>query len=652
MMSAPLRLGACGWFLRDWFLRAFGSAFGLFASLAALVAADRPNILWLTAEDMSPNLGCYGDPYAVTPHLDAFAKQAVRYTRAFATAPVCSPARSCLITGLYATSLGTQRLRSQFPIPREFRGFPAYLREAGYYCVNNVKTDYNLRDEAEFIRDTWDESSPKAHWRGRRQGQPFFAVINFMTTHQSRTSVWPPAEFEQEVGARLSMSDRHDPAKASLPPYYPDTPEARRAWARYHDCITALDMQVADRLAELEKDGLAEDTIVFFYSDHGMGTPRGKRTLFDSGLQVPLLVRFPPKWRHLAPTNAGGTTDRLVSFVDFAPTVLSLAGVPAPKHFQGIAFLGPAAGRPREFVFGARDRVDEAFDLARSVRDGRWLYIRNFMPHLSWMQPERYSDAAPFRQEFKRLGAEGKLGVDQLGYAAPRRALEELYDTQADPHQLRNLATEPAHRGTLERLRGALRAWMIASRDAGLLTEPQMWERIQPAGTPFEFAQNPRRYPLARLLDAADLAGRPDAEGRQIRLLRERDDALRYWGALGLGAAEQLSARSRAALERVLDDASPVVRIEAAAALARGGVTGRPLHVLESELSISRPETMLHAARALELLGEKARAAQPAMEKALAFAREQEAKSEIFLFVRFSLEAALEKWSADKSGDK
>ena len=311
------------------------------------IAAERPNILWLTAEDMSPHLGCYGDSEAHTPRIDAFARESVRYTRAFATAPVCSPSRSCLITGVYATSLGTQRLRSQFPVPAEFRPFTALLREAGYHCTNNVKTDYNLYGEAEFIRAAWDESSPRAHWRSRRSGQPFFAVFNFMTTHQSRASAWPHEQFETEVAAKLTPSERHDPAKLTLPPYYPDTAEARRTWARYRDCIAALDKQVGEVLEQLAADGLAEDTIVCFYSDHGMGMPRGKRCLHDSGLRVPLLVRFPKKWAHLAPAKSGETSDRLVSFVDFAPTVLSLCGVPAPSHFQGEAFLGPDAKEPR-----------------------------------------------------------------------------------------------------------------------------------------------------------------------------------------------------------------------------------------------------------------------------------------------------------------
>ena len=248
---------------------------------------------------------------------------------------------------------------------------------------------------------------------------------------------------------------------------------------------------------------------MFFYGDNGMGLPRGKRCLWDTGLREPLLVRFPGEVPRLAPAAPGTATDRLVSFVDFAPTVLSLCGVKAPAHMQGVAFLGEAAGQPREFVFGARDRVDEVFELSRSVRDRRFLYIRNFMPHLSWMPPECFSDASTFRRELKRLAAEGKLNAAQLTYAAPRKPLEELYDTDADPHQIHNLAAAPAHRATLEKMRRALREWLLTTRDAGFLTEPQMWERMGATGTPLELARDDAKYPLARLLDAADLVGRP-----------------------------------------------------------------------------------------------------------------------------------------------
>jgi arylsulfatase A-like enzyme len=610
-------------------------------SAVAAELARRPNILWITAEDISPNLGCYGDTYARTPHLDAFARESVRYTRAFATAPVCSPARSCLITGMYATSLGTQRLRSQFPVPKHVRGFPALLREAGYYTANNVKTDYNLRDEAAFIRDCWNECSPRAHWRGRKPGQPFFAVFNLMTTHQSRASVWSAEQFEKEVGSKLASDERHDPAKAPLPPYYPDAAEARRAWARYHDGLTAMDQEVGALLKQLAEDGLAGDTVVFFYGDNGMGLPRGKRCLWDTGLHEPLLVRFPEKWSALAPTPPGTATDRLVSFVDFAPTVLALCGVQVPAHTQGRAFLGEAAGPPREFVFGARDRVDEVFELSRSVRDPRFLYIRNFMPHLSWMPPECFSDASTFRREFTRLAAEGKLNAAQLTYAAPRKPLEELYDTDADPHQIHNLAAAPAHRATLDKMRRVLREWLLTTRDAGFLTEPQVWERIGPNGTPRDLAQDDAKNSLGRLLDAADLVGRPEAVAQQMKLLRDADDGIRYWAAVGLNAAGKEAAGVRPALTAALQDSSAVVRIEAAAALAELGETNEPLRVLEKELRSAQSDVALHAARALQLLGERARPVWPAMREVCERARRNEkAAGDPAMYLRFSLEAA------------
>jgi len=610
----------------------------------------RPNILWLTAEDLSPHLGCYGDAYARTPGLDALAQAGVRYTRAFATAPVCSPARCCLITGMYATSLGTQRLRSQFPVPPEVRGFSALLRESGYYCSNNVKTDYNLRNEQAFIADAWDQSSAAAHWRKRRPGQPFLAVFNFMTTHQSRTGVWPHKQFEREIGSKLSPDQRHDSARANLPPYYPDTAEARRAWARYHDCITRMDQEAAELLRQLDADGLAEDTIVFFYGDHGMGMPRGKRVLHDSGMHVPLIIRFPEKWRHLAPAVPGGTSDRLVSFVDFAPTVLSLCGVTIPAHMQGSVFLGAAADQPRRFVYGARDRVDEVFDLSRSVRDDRWLYIRNFMPHLSWMPPERFSDGSTFRQELRRLAAAGRLNADQLTYAAPRRALEELYDTAADPHQLDNLAASPRHRARLATMRGELWKWQIESRDAGLLAEAQVWDRIGANGTPLDLARDAKRYPLERMLEAADLVGRDEGWEQRVRLLADADDGLRYWAAVGCSAAGSLPEPARITLRQRLADSSAVVRIEAASALARQGETGESLEeslaVLAAALAGDEPEAALHAARALELLGERAFSLRAEMQQALERARGRD--SDMMMFIRFSLEASLEQFAGER----
>ena len=603
----------------------------------------RPNVLWITAEDISPDLGCYGDAYAVTPHIDRLAREGVRYTHAFATAPVCSPARSCLITGLYATSLGTQHLRSLFPIPDQVQGHPAYLRKAGNYCTNNEKTDYNTANERAIIAASWDECSGRAHWRKRPAGQPFFSVFNLMVSHQSRASVWSWEQFETTISQILTPAERHDPDRAPVPPYYPDTPTVRRTLARYYDCVTAMDKEVGRILDELAAAGLAEDTIVFFYGDNGRGLPRGKRTLYDTGLHEPLIIRFPKKYQHLAPAAPGQTTDRLVSFVDFAPTVLSLTGLQPPPHMQGVAFLGPHAGPPRDVVYEARDRVDEAYDLARSVRDRRYLYIRNYAPHLSWNQPEGFSDNAPMRQEITRLAANGKLNAAQLAYAGPCKPLEELYDTAADPHQVHNLAALPEHREVLERMRRLHRQWVLETRDLGFLPEAEVWQRC--AGRmPWQLAQDPDAYPLERLLAAAELVGRgSDVVSQQIQLLQDQDAGVRYWAAVGLHAAGRDAAPARDALRLALADRSPSVQVAAAAALASLGDVDAALAMLTKHLQGEQLDIALQAARTLQLLGEPARPALPDMTRVLETAKQQGNLAPQYMFLEFSLQAAVRR---------
>lgn len=313
--------------------------------------APRPNILWISCEDISPNLGCYGDRYACTPHLDRLASQGVRYTNVYGITGVCAPNRSCLITGMYPCTLGSQDMRCVIKLPENIKCFPEYLRAAGYYCTNNAKTDYNFP----VPKTAWDECSRKGHWRNRPAGRPFFSVFNLGVSHESQIRV-PDERFFKNT-ARLTPQQRHDPARAPLPPLHPDLPEVRRDWARYYDNITAMDYQAADLLAQLEADGLAEDTIVFFFGDNGEGMPGCKKWVWESGLHVPLLVRFPKKFERWAPAAPGGVCDRMVSFVDFGPTVLSLAGVSIPAHLQGMAFLGARAGPPRQYVYGMRDRL-------------------------------------------------------------------------------------------------------------------------------------------------------------------------------------------------------------------------------------------------------------------------------------------------------
>ena len=609
---------------------------------ARAIAADRPNILWITAEDMSPNLGCYGDRFARTPQLDAFAREAVRYTHAFSVAPVCSPSRATLITGVYANSLGNPHLRCAMPLPAGFVGYAGSLRAAGYFTTNNVKTDYNLRDEARLVREWWNVCSAKAHWRQRAPGQPFMAVFNLMETHQSRTSVWPEEQFEREIGRQLSPAERADPSRVPLPPFYPDLPAARKAMARYYDCIAVMDQKAGKILRELESDGLVNDTIVFFYADHGMGMPRGKRLLHNSGLQVPLLIRFPKKWAHLAPAAPGTTVDRLVSFVDFAPTLLSLAGVPVPGHYQGTAFLGPAAGSPQRYVYGARDRVDEAFDTARTVRDERWVYIRNYRPDLSWAQPEGYSDGSPFRRELLARAQAGELGAGRTAWLAPTRPREELYDAIADPHQLRNVADDPGERETLTRMRSVLREWLLRIRDASFLPEEEMLARTQGAA-PYELARSPGRYDFERILAAAERVGDPAAVAQQRAWLTDRDPGVRTWAALGLAANPDGGRQAKGELERALADNAPAVRIEAAGALVRAGQDEKPLELLGREAESADGNIAVHATRTLQLLGEPAQRFLPRFRERLTQLRAGP-QTDSALYLSFSLEAMIRRW--------
>lgn len=574
-------------------------------------APSRPNILWLTAEDICPNLGCYGDTYAITPELDRFAQQAVRYDRAFGITGVCAPNRSCLITGVFPTRLGSQGMRSTTILPPEVKCFSEYLRDAGYYCTNNAKTDYNFA----VPKSAWDACNGKAHWRNRGPGQPFFAVFNHEVCHEGQIRV--ADKRYRENTARLTDAQRHDPAKAPLPPFHPDTPTVRRDWARYYDNITAMDYQVGDKLRELDKAGLADDTIVFFFGDNGTGLPGMKKWIWEGGLHVPLLIRFPPKWRHLAPMAAGQSTDRLVSFVDFAPTVLSLCGVNPPSHFQGTAFLGSQAGTPRTYIHAIRDRMAERFDCVRVVRDARYQYHRNFMPHLSWSQFVSYTEEMPTMRDWRQLAEQGKLSGPVARYFAPVKPIEELYDNQTDPHQINNLADNPSHRGTLLRMRAECVRWMKATGDLGLLPEQEMVVRSQ-GSTPWQIATDPRQNPLDSLLGAAELANhaKPDNCQALADLLRHPDPALRWWGAIGLSAIGKQAAPAEAELRKALTDNSPPVRIAAAEVIGNLGDTAASLKVLRAALADESALARLAALNVLDRLGARAEPLLPAIRAA------------------------------------
>lgn len=577
----------------------------------------RPNILWLTCEDMSLTLGCFGDQDARTPNLDRLAGEGVRYTHAFSTSGVCAPSRSCLITGVYPSSLGTQFMRCQGTLPEFVRCFPEYLRGAGYYCTNNVKTDYNFS----LPPTAWDESSRSAHWSNRPPGMPFFAVFNNTVTHESQLRL-RGADFEKIVRT-LPTAARHDPSRVTLPPFHPDTPEARRDRAQHLDTIAVMDQWVGEHLARLDAEKLADDTIVFFFSDHGVGLPRAKRWLYDSGTHVPLIVRFGRNFRHLAPAAAGEATDRLVSFIDFAPTVLSLARVDIPDHMQGEAFLGQKQTAPREYVYGIRDRMDETHDLIRSVRDARFKYIRNFMPWIPYAQPLTYAEEGPTLQSMRQLHAEGTLSGAPALFFRPEKPPEELFDTASDPNELVNLADRPEHRETLKRLRRVQEEWGAATLDLGLIPEPDLHARCDPLAPYLVARRNPPSFPLQRIRDAALAIQNPELQARELTgLLNDPDPAIRFWGVLGCQARARREPKGGSslpveALRRRLADEAPVVRVAAARALLQFGDEPAPLQTLVDELEQGADWTRHHAALGLLELGPRAAPARRSLETAL-----------------------------------
>ena len=574
-------------------------------------AKEKPNILWITCEDISPHLGCYGDKYAITPNLDQLASEGVQYENAFAAAPVCTPTRSTIITGVYASSMGTQHLRGQQPLSAQIKCFTEYLRDAGYYCSNNVKEDYNFQTP----ETAWDESSDTAHWRKRREGQPFFSIFNLTMTHQSRTR-YGKDKLEQ-VNETLAPGERHDPKNAIVPPYYPDTPAVRVNLAALHTQITLLDKKVREILDQLEADGLAENTIVFFYSDHGDGLPRGKRFLHDTGLKVPFFIRFPEKYKHLAPVQAGGKVDTLINFVDLAPTILSLAGLSKPNYMHGKAFLGKRAEKENDYIIGIRDRVDEAWEFSRTVHDGRYQYIRNFLPHRPRMQRSFYSEITPIRQDLRRLNSEGKLEGHEQWLMRPDKPAEELYDTKNDPWELNNLAGLPDFQELLKSKRKILFDWMIKTRDTGLLPEAEIVSRSK-GGSPYDMAQNDRTFPVKRILETAAMVGRGATKREQlIKALADTDSPVRYWAATGLAALGKDAQPAKNELRKVLTDKSPGVRFAAAEALCYIGLEKEAVPVLALGLSDTDVHVQLQAAQHLFVVGRKAQSAAPQIKKAI-----------------------------------
>ena len=434
------------------------------ASAAEPAPKAHPNILWLIAEDFGPHLGCYGTTEVWTPNLDRLAAEGVRYTRFFTTAPVCSPSRSAFMTGMYQTTIGAHNHRSHrddgYTLPAGVRVLTDWLRDAGYFAANVIemppefkfrgtgKTDWNFTYKGRpFDSDKWGDL--KTH-------RPFYAQVNFQETHR-----------------RFNAPKRADPAKVEIPPYYPDHPVVREDWAKYLDAATEVDRKVGLVLEQLKANGLDEDTIIIFFGDNGEAHVRGKQFCYDSGLHVPMIIRWAknfPVPKHYAP---GKIDERLLEAIDLAPTMLAIAGAPKPKAIQGEVFLGDQATAPREYVFGARDRCDETVFRFRTVRDVRYRYIRNFTPDRPFLQPNEYKQKQyPVWTLLPELNAAGKLNETQAVLCAPRMPEEELYDLQTDPYETKNLAGLKVHDATLNRLRAALNKWIDDTNDQGRQFEP------------------------------------------------------------------------------------------------------------------------------------------------------------------------------------
>ena len=565
---------------------------------SVVAAESRPNILWLTSEDHGPHLGCYGDRLARTPNVDGLAGKGMRFNRAWSCYPVCAPARSTLIMGMYPASTGAEQMRSMVPMPTGTRMYPQILREAGYYCSNNSKEDYNLAARGR----VWDDSSKTAHWQNRRPEQPFFAVFNSTKSHESQVVARPHALIT-------------DPKKVRVPAYHPDTPEVRQDWAQYYDKVSEADADAGQRLQELADAGLTENTIVFYYADHGCGLPRNKRWPCNSGLQVPFVIYFPERWRHLAPAEyaAGGESDRLVSFVDFAPTLLSLAGVEPPSWMQGYAFAGQYQTEPRPFVYGARGRMDERADFVRSVTDGRYVYLRNYFLHVSQGQHVSFQFKTPTTQVWRRWFDEGKANEAQSIFWRVPKAPEELYDLQTDPDEVRNLAGSAEHQPILKRLRQAQRDHAARIRDLGFLPESEMHSRSL-GSTPYDMARDTSKYLYERISSIAERAASLDADAIHefATAMTDSDSAVRWWGALGylMRGAPGVKAGLQP-LRAGLKDESPHVRMIAAQALVQFGDStdlDPSLHVLRLLLSSEKQGALatIAALGAVDAVGESA----------------------------------------------
>ena len=442
-----------------------GSALSL-TLLSACAKPAKPNILWIISEDTCPDYGCYGNTIVKTPNVDRLASQGVRFTNAFATSPVCSPVRSGFNTGMYPTSIGAHnhRTRDKKPLHPPVKVITRFFQDAGYYTANVTNPAPGVRGTA---KQDWNFDPGPApfngeDWNELKSHQPFFAQVNLQLTHR---------EFVRDPEIPI------DPAKVEIPPYYPDHPITRRDWADYLESLQVLDREVGKVMDNLDKEGLADNTLVIYFGDHGRPHVRAKQWLYEGGIHIPLIIRWPGH------TKPGSVNDDLVSTIDFAPTCMELAGITPPDYMQGNVFMG-SHKKERDYIFAARDRCDETVDRIRCVRDKRFKYIRNFMPERPYMQLNSYKRREyPVFSLLQVLHKQGKLTPAQELFMRDTRPVEELYDLQNDPWEIHNLADDPTYQDRLVAMRGTLDTWIKETGDQGEIPEPEseheFWYKAQ-----------------------------------------------------------------------------------------------------------------------------------------------------------------------------
>ncbi|MFT5495715.1 MAG: N-sulfoglucosamine sulfohydrolase [Kiritimatiellia bacterium] len=526
-------------------------------TLTSAFAADRPNILWLTSEDNNVNwVGCYGNAFSETPNIDQLAREGFQYMHCYANAPVCAPSRSTWITGIHATSMGTHPMRSRYPIPHDkIKYYPDHLKQAGYYVGNVTKTDYNIggRDD----KDCWDTN--KVNWKELKTREPFFMVLNSTKSHESKA-----------FGSIENTT--HSPDDVRLAKYHPDIPDIRKNYAHYHDQVKKMDDDIGKALADLEASGMAENTIVVYNSDHGGVIARSKRFLFNSGTHCPLVIRIPEKFKHLRPGKPGAKVESLVSFIDMPKTWLDICGVTPPDYMQGKVFLGPHTEK-RDYHVSFRARMDERCDNVRAVRDGRFLFIRNYMPYAPWGQHLSYLWTMKATQAWEAHHKAGKTDAI-TGRFFGTKPMIELYDTAADPDNVNNLASNPEYAKEIERLSAAMDAWQVETYDSAFLPESELVKRSEDnSKTIYETLRDPALYDLKAYQHASALAlaESPANLPTFYKNLNDKDSGIRYWAIVGLYNLQEGNQLHMDLIKKSLADDSHHVRAMAAWILYRAG---------------------------------------------------------------------------------